>query len=167
MSGQTIVENKPVELTETEKLKAALAKARDEKINEFVVKEARTAKNFGQMKERAEGAGVSCDELFTALESHLQILMKNQAEQAKKPLKNFVNEHLGGKKNWDELAKTESILRTAAGGCGGATNQEVVSQNPGRRVAVAVLKNLGNDEPESKNEESNTAPQREDSHIEN
>ena len=50
-------------------------------------------------------------------------------------------------------------------GCGGKTDQERVSQNPGRRLAIAALKNLGKEESESKTE-SNTTPDLEESHTE-
>ena len=84
MSTETTVENKPVEVEvkESEKLKASLEKARKQVVNQFVVRELPLAKNFGEIKERGESAGVSCDEIYNALGSHHENLLKNQAERA-------------------------------------------------------------------------------------
>ena len=160
MSTETTVENKPVEVEvkQSEKLKASLQKAREQVVNQFVVRELPLAKNFGEIKERGEGAGVSCDEIYNALGSHHENLLKNQAERAKQPVRNFVDQHISQKKDWEELAKTESILRTVAGGCVKAPIEDAVSENPGRRLVATILKgNLGN-ESENKNEESDSTP---------
>jgi len=140
MSDQSTVEpadeHKSVELTDSEKLKAVLVKAREEKINEFVVKESLTAKDFCGMKEKAASAGVSADELIIALEVRQGELKKSQSDLAKQSLRKVVSS-LGGRDIDEEVSKVDHLI-DSRGDCDRPADQETMieraGENPGRRV---------------------------------
>ena len=75
-------------------------------------------------------------------------------------LKGLIDQHSGNQDS-GELAKTEGLIASSMKDCHEAANQNIASENPGRRIAAAVIKGkLGN------GNESETTPDLEGSETE-